>query len=176
ANSSKGTGSGTKKIVKVTVTFTGCVLSGKKCNSAGAAVGEIKTNELEGQIGYIEPKANQEVGQDLWPSSRTAAEKEKHEFSKERLFAEFACEGSTGNKVWGSVIGKLTPVNTLSKTMTLTYAKGTNAGEQAIKKLEGVEGGVEDVLKSNLFGFFELNSNEQTTQTVTYKEEAEIVA
>jgi hypothetical protein len=175
-NSSTGTGSGLKKIVKASVLFKKCTSGIGKCHNVGTE--EIKTTELEGEIGYIEPKANKEDGEDLWPASRTAAEKEKHEFTNKALFAEFTCGIVAGNKVWGSVIGKLTPVNTLVKTteaFTLAYEAGTNAGEQKIKKLEGVEGGVEDVLTSSLFGF-EAKSNEQTTQSVKFEEDVEVKA
>jgi hypothetical protein len=174
ADKSEAEVSGPKKLAKVFVTFTGCASSGVKCNTSGAAAGEIKTKELEGEIGYIEPKANKEVGLDLWPSSRTATEKKNHEFNA--LFVEFECTGFAKSKVRGSVIGKLTPVNTPTKTLTLTYTKGAAKGEQKLKKLEGVEGGVEDVLQSSLNGAAFEKSSEETTDTNTFGEEVTLAA
>jgi hypothetical protein len=172
-SSSTGTASGTKNLVNAVVTFNGCKSSlGGACSNAGAE--EIVTNKLEGQIGYIEPKTNKEVGLDLWPASRTAAEKEKHEFKA--IFVKFTCGTFAGDEVRGGVIGKIANVNSLSTTNTLTYAKGANAGEQAIKKLEGVEAGFENVLEAQLFFFGFKKADEQSTQSVTYEEPAEVKA
>jgi hypothetical protein len=172
-SSSKSTASGTKNVVKATVTFKGCKSSlGGECKNAGSE--EIVTNELEGQIGYIEPKTNKEVGLDLWPSARTATEREKFEFNA--IFVKFTCGGFASDEVKGSAIGQMTLINTLSTTNTLNYEKGTNAGEQKIKKLEGVEGGHEDVLEAQLFFFGFKKADEQSTHSVTFGEAAEIKA
>lgn len=170
AESSTGkTVAGTKQITGVVVTFTGCetAIVGS-CKTPGAKAGEIVTNSLEGEIGYIEPKTNHEVGLDLWPASRKGTEEQKkHEFKA--LFVKFECTIFVKNEVKGSVIGKLTPVNAAASTTgTITYTKGTNKGEQLFKKLEKVEGGVEDVLMSSLnSGAFE-KANQQSTAAVTY--------
>ena len=171
-SSSTGTAESEKKVKKVVVTFEGCeaTIGGikAKCNTAGEVAGKIVTKELEGELGYIN-KATPSVGLDLWPASRTAEEKTKHTFNA--LFVEFECTGFAKSKVRGSIIGELTPVNgAAGKTLTLTYKKGAAKGEQLIKKMETVEGGVEDVLESSLNnGAFE-KSNEETTNTVTFAE------
>lgn len=174
ADSDVGTASGTKKVVKVVVKFTGCTSTlGVKCTTEKAAAGEIITEELEGEIGYIS-KAAKTVGLDLWPSSRTAAEKKNHEFKK--LEAKFVCAGFITSEVRGSIIGKVTETNKKTTKLTLTYVKGAKAGEQELKKLEGVEGEVEDVLESSLNGGAFEKSNEETTDTNTYEEEVELKA
>ncbi len=180
SDTSTGTAKGTKNIEKVAVTFTGCKAKigsiTETCHSTNPAggTGEIITKELEGEIGYIEPKANKEVGEDLWPSARTASEKTSHTF--EKPFAEFECGFFVKNVVKGSVEGKLT-ISGKSTKGELVYAKGTNPGEQKIQKLENVEGGVKDVLMSELnsSGSFE-EANEQTEQEVTFGEAVELKA
>ena len=103
--------SGTDKVKNVLVVFSGCtaVISGNtlKCNSEGQPAETIKTNQLEGQLGYIN-EAGKKVGLVL------KAEAEKG------LFATFTCGTGvleTKIKVRGAgetagMIGEITPVNT----------------------------------------------------------------
>jgi hypothetical protein len=165
---------GPKTVGKVTVKFTGCEAFGFiKCNSVTpkGASGEIITKELEGQIGYSN-EAKKEVGLDLWPSSRTAKEKEEHKF--EALFVEFECTGFANSKVKGSLIGAATPTNTLSTTGTLTYVQ--TSGKQAITSLVGVEGGVKDVLMSSLNGGAFEEAGLTNTDTNTFEKAIELRA
>jgi hypothetical protein len=75
-----------KEVETVIATFKGCSLPllGVKCNSAGAAEGEILTHKLKGPLGYIsgEKTKTPVVGQELTP------EKAKDKF------AEFECSAS----------------------------------------------------------------------------------
>ncbi|MCW3056336.1 MAG: hypothetical protein JWO21_305, partial [Solirubrobacterales bacterium] len=124
---------GAKTVKGVVVTFTGCKESVFKanCNSAGAAAGEIVTNELSGEIGYVN-KATKAVGLDLKPVGE--------------LFAEFNCTGGLLKlKVKGSVIGKLSPVNTATKEFKLEF-KLAGVGKQEIEKFET---GLKDTLETS---------------------------
>lgn len=162
-----------KHVEKATVTFAGCKGEGLKCANQGTE--EIKTNSLEGEIGYISA-AEHTVGLDLWPSSRTAKEREKGKKEFLALFVTFTCGGFVKNEARGSVIGKMTPVgNTLQTTFTLTYSKkGTEKGIQEFNKLENVEEGVPNQLESSIFGGGFEKSNQQGTETVTPAETAEL--
>jgi hypothetical protein len=61
----------TKGVKHVHVTFRECVLDESfPCESEGAAEGEVKTEELDGELGYIE-KATHKVGVVLHPASGT---------------------------------------------------------------------------------------------------------
>ncbi len=104
----------------ITVEYKGCTSAGKKCNSAGAKAGSIKTNELEGNLGYIS-KAGHEVGVLI------------NAVSKGNL-AEFSCEGLQ-IETKGGVIGRATPVNTFTKVGELTFKK--SGSSQEVRKFEG---------------------------------------
>jgi len=75
------------KVGNVHVKFTGCLLLGQvPCNSSGQAEGEIETNPLKGELGYIK-KSAKEVGVLLEPAKKAGA------------FAEFECAGSLNTVV-----------------------------------------------------------------------------
>jgi hypothetical protein len=122
SSSDEGYFTGPKTAGKIKVTFKGCEVDGEKCHSASAAAGEIKTNTLDGEIGYIN-EAKKEVGADLKPESSPNE-------------AEFACGVLPLNVlVKGSVIGVAEPINKFSKEATLTFERlGTT---QLPTKLEG---------------------------------------
>lgn len=110
---------GPKAAGKVVVTFKGCELSGHKCENTGKA-GEVKTNSLQGGIGYIN-KATHEVGVDL------SAESGPYE-------AKFTC-GELEMRVSGSVIGVVTSsINVFTKVAKLDFAQ--SAGHQHVQNLE----------------------------------------
>ncbi len=172
--SATGEVSGAKKVVKVKETFSGCKLASLVCTPN--KTGEITTRELEGELGYIKG-AEKTVGLDLWPSGRTAKEREKHEFNAP--FAEFLC-GSSISRMKGSVIGQLTPVDLKVKAtehFAITYHQ--KAGKQEIEKLEGVEGGAKDVLSLSLAETilpFEETGEESPSGQMKFEEEAELKA
>lgn len=156
SSKSVGTLTSPKTINKITVEYKGCTSNGKKCNSAGAKAGVIKTNPLKGEIGYIN-KAAHEVGADISPESGTN-------------LAEFECEG-VKIETYGSVIGRVEPVNTFSKTSELIF-KGTS-GKQEIRKLEGQS---EDVLHTNFVGIASGLESYQEQTNVNKGEDLEVKA
>jgi opacity protein-like surface antigen len=119
---------GPKSAANVAVTFKGCELAHHTCQNTATA-GEIKTNALKGEIGYIEGgAAKHEVGVAL--TSQTGI-----------YLGEFKC-GELEIRVHGTVIGLVTSTkNAFTKEATLLFQQ--SGGEQRIKKLEG---GPTDVL------------------------------
>jgi hypothetical protein len=128
----KGEFTGDKTVAKVIITFTGCESSGFKCNTAKAEAGEIKTNELNGEIGYLE-KATKKVGLKLVPTGGGN-------------FAEFSCAGIVKVTVRGTSYGEI-KVTGFSKTGELNYeqAKGK-------PKWAKFEGEAENKLESSVGG------------------------
>ncbi|MGO9490061.1 MAG: hypothetical protein ACLQBB_13675 [Solirubrobacteraceae bacterium] len=128
SSSDTGEFTGPKSASKVLVTFKGCELAHHQCENT-ATLGEIKTNALKGEIGYIEGgRAKHEVGVAL------SAETGLYE-------AEFKC-GELELRVSGAVIGLVTSTqNAFTNEATLLFQQ--SAGEQRLKKLEG---GPTDVL------------------------------
>lgn len=132
--------SGSKKARNVVVTFKGCtstiLTEVYKCKTATRNEEEIRTNNLEGELGYIKGIAPREVGLLLKPEAPAT------------LYAEFEClktgKPTVAIKVRGSIIGKIGPLNTLvepsgtTKFFTLEYKKGANAGEPSVKKFENL--------------------------------------
>jgi len=76
-----------------------------KCNSSGQGTGVIQTSPILSLLGYLN-KTTKEVGVLLEPDNTA-------------LFASFECGGIVKIEVKGTVVGKITPVNTKSKTFTL---------------------------------------------------------
>lgn len=136
--------SGLKRIVKAKMSFGGCKV---QFLCTPNETGNFSTAELEGEIGYISA-AEKKVGLDLWPTSRTAAEREKHQFLA--TVAEFQCAASF-SRIRGSIVGQLAPVNKAVKT-TEHFELGyrSSGSKQELSKLEGVEGGAKDVLQLSL--------------------------
>jgi hypothetical protein len=167
----KGEFTGSKTVGKLLTTFKGCKSGLTACNSPKAGAEEIKTTELEGEIGYIS-KAGKTVGLDVWPSSRTKAEKEKNEFKA--VFAEFECAVLFKNVVRGGVVGQLTPVNTMSKTPELTFTQ--EKGIQKLTKLEGVEGGAKNVLENSVNGEAFETIGESVVEKITTEDASETAA
>ena len=152
ADTNVGETNGPKKDV-VTVTFTGCTSSGFKCNSAGAAAGEIKTNKLLSEIGYIN-KAAKEVGLRLKPEGE--------------LFVEFECVGGIVKvKTKGAVIGKYTPVNEMNEKFVLNLK--CVAGKKGVQEIEKFEGGLKETLASSKNGgAFEAACNNSGEDKITF--------
>lgn len=104
----------------VVLTFTGATATGPfgsnvACTGPGLSSGEFVTTSLKGMLVYVKAGSS-EVGIDLQPESGTA-------------FAEFTCGGLQKFVISGSVIGKLTPVNSLTNSFTLTFTE--SAGKQS---------------------------------------------
>jgi hypothetical protein len=158
ASTNSGEITGVKTVSKVKVKFTGCESTGAKCNTTGAAVGELVTEELKATLGYLNA-AKKEVGLDFVPVGTK--------------FIEFSCGTAlVGVKVTGSVICRVTPVNVKSATATVTCKQS-----KGIQEFTKFEGGETAVLKTQI-GIEGLpqQSGEETTATVTATPEAEIKA
>jgi hypothetical protein len=161
---------GGNTVTKVIVIFKGCESEHFKCHTAGQAEGEIKTNELEGQIGYLEKVASGKVGLDLKPKPSN------------ELFAEFECVGGIVKvKVRGDVIGELTPINKKTKTFTLTFAQSKGVQKWTELFLEkpfesGTYEKVKSILETSIGGSAFEQSGEETKDEVIAEEEGEIVA
>jgi len=135
----------------VVVRFFECESSGFKCMSKGAAAGEIVTNELESELGYINA-AKHEVGLDLKPSGE--------------LFVEFECVGGIVKvKTRGSVIGRITPVLEMSNEFTLAFKKVSNPCTQEIERFEGE---LKDTLETSKNGGAFEGACEETTDTIKF--------
>lgn len=145
----------------VVVVFKGCELNGHKCENTGKA-GEVKTNPLKGEIGYVE-KATHKVGVDL------SAETGLYE-------AQFHC-GEITMRVSGSVIGLVTSaINTFTKEATLSFTQ--SGGIQHIQNLEGMP---KDTLSAELAGaggeeFGEAREAGEATEVTNKGEELELKA
>jgi hypothetical protein len=144
--------SGSDRVTNVLVLFTGCTLKVLnetwKCKTAGANVEEIRTNDLEGQLGYIS-KAAKTVGLVLKPKAPNT------------VFATIECTNKAGTvtrkvEVKGEIIGAIIPVNVLiepGEHFTLTYkVEAANKTVQVPNALE--------VLGTQLTGLL-LQSNEE---------------
>jgi hypothetical protein len=120
-----------------TATFTGCETAGLKCTS-GSVVGEIKTNVLAGEVGYIAGKGTEHpiVGIDFKPKTGS-------------YLAEFHCQ-DLNVKVSGSVIGEVAPpYNEFTKEATFVFEQtaGTQrCGGKGKLSCEELEGGIPDTL------------------------------
>lgn len=142
---------------KVVSTFTSCTSLSKKCTSPGAKAGSIVTNNLKGELGYIN-KAKKEVGVLLSPETGT-------------VLAEFNCEGLE-IVTTGSVIGTQTgDINTFSKSSTNTFAVN-GEGFQVVKNFEG---GSTHVLESLINGSGPFESGQEAS-ALNKGEELEIKA
>jgi hypothetical protein len=97
--------------------------SGSKCESTGAKEGEVKTEPLTAELGYVN-KAKGEVGLKEGPS-------------KGELLTRFKC-GENTIEIRGSVIGSITPINKLITSEGHFALEWTLVeGKQAITKFEG---------------------------------------
>jgi hypothetical protein len=115
------------KTVSVRIDFTSCTttaIAGVLCQSPNGAPGEIQTELLLGTLGYVTAPPATEVGLDL--SNPTGGP-----------LAVFFC-GTLKGEVFGSVIGKVTPLNkviTPGKHVGVKFMQ--KAGHQTIKMLLG---------------------------------------
>ncbi|HEV3323504.1 MAG TPA: hypothetical protein VG147_15070 [Solirubrobacteraceae bacterium] len=167
--------SGSDKVKNVLVLFDEC-----KSKVAGTTFtcGSIKTNKLEGQLGYINA-AEHKVGLVLKPQSPAT------------LFAEFECE-TGGNKiaikVRGEVIGEITPISKVTGEhliepgghFTLQYTfNGANHWEQAPNVLtvlgEKKEGLLLETSISNVQSGAFLPSGIETTDEIFPLQSTEIL-
>ena len=134
----EGTGQGKITAAKkgsVIFKWTECRYSLGSCHSAGAKSGEIVSNELSMELGYIKKASKTEpayVGVGLTPSI------------KKGKLVEAECPYGEGTEqklpllIKGGVIGGFDPINRETNKFELEIAEN-GFGEQAIQNLEGNE-------------------------------------
>ena len=141
------------KTATLTLRLTGCEAYNFKCNSPGAAPGEIVSNQLSSTLGYIN-KRKKQVGADLQSASGTTT--------------EFEC-GPAHVVVTGSIIGRITPIN---KKVTAFILEFTQAhGKQKPSKFEG---GPTDVPMGSVNGGTPEEAGVAAKVEITLAEAAEI--
>jgi hypothetical protein len=157
----KGEITGAKLVTKLVVTFTGCeaeTASKKKCKPNGET-GTIKTDEIEGELGYIN-KTAKTVGLELKPEGT------------ENVFVNLTskCLPNEHNAVENGVIGQITPTNTPAKTGKLEFK--ITSRTQAIKEIE-----IGGTMVTNVLTVFEIvEAPLETLQTITFGSEIEVKA
>jgi hypothetical protein len=114
----------------VVLMFSVCEAGGKRCTTPGQKTGNVATNALEGTLGYVNA-AEHRVGIDF-----------KGESGPD--LATWSCEGLE-YEVSGSLIGEITPVNTLTTAYTVTFALQSEVFGEEFQAIKSFEGGVEDV-------------------------------
>jgi hypothetical protein len=139
-STSTGEVSGPKTASDILITYTGCtgnVLGEEDNCQTGTVTGEIKTFDLLGRLGFIS-KAKKEVGILFNPETGKAN-------NPRNLFAEIECVSKNGARknyirIKGSIIGAITPVNTLIEPGgTTEFAEITfkeTSGKPEIKNFE----------------------------------------
>jgi hypothetical protein len=95
-----------------------------RCYNSGET---LVTTTLIGRLGYVS-KASKEVGLLLEPlAGQPFAAKCRSNI-----------DGGVSEEWWGSLIGRMTPVNSFTKSLTLSV-RGKSSGEQELEKFEGEE-------------------------------------
>jgi hypothetical protein len=124
STASTGELTGTKEAKNVLITSAGCEAAGLTCTSAGAKTGEIITNPLKGELGYLAGKGTST------PTVGLLLVQENTGYA-----AEFDCEGVLV-RIQGPVIAEVTgDVNTISTEST--YAFRQSGGIQQFTSFEG---------------------------------------
>jgi len=142
------------------ITFTGCTNAGSRCQGPNGLPGEIVTELLLGTLGYVSrrPKV---VGLDL--SNPTGG-----------ALAVFFCGEDLRMEVFGSLIGRVTPLNKVvapGAHVTLSFAQKT--GHQVIRMLLG---GPLDVPLTSVLGGPLQESGIASTDQLTFAAPIEILA
>jgi len=162
SDTASGEITGAKTAKNIVVVFKECTAVE---GSIMANCGTITTNKLTAEPNYLtNPNSASEVGLDLKPESGTQ-------------FAEFKCTAGIFTvtlKVTGSVVGKITPTNTLTKSYSLVFAQ--TKGKQ---KYEGYFVGstfTKDVLSTSGSTFGAEQSGIEGTDSITTEKEVELSA
>jgi hypothetical protein len=156
-----------KKVTNVIVTFKGCELSNpkNKCNTKGAATGEIVTDPLKGKIGLTNKKAK-EVGEELTPKA-----------GKTKVFVRFECgpvtvevgvkKKETKTEITGNdcIIAPMSPANVMTTTETVVYTG--SGGKQNPEGFYNTKPTKLCHLESHLYEGKESTPWENSTQTIT---------
>lgn len=129
-----GPQSGTIQII-----FTGCKMGKVPCNTPGIAPGTIATGVLSIRFGYLS-KAKKTVGADVIEPAGLP-------------MLTYGCGSATFVKVIGSVVGQVTPVNTLVTPPAVFKLKF--AQTLGFQKFTNLEASPVDILESSFGGPFE---------------------
>lgn len=144
----------------VTIHFTGCTNTGARCQSANGLPGEIVTQSLSGTLGYV-TRVPKVVGLDL--SEPTGGP-----------LMEFVCGEDLRVEVFGSVIGKITPLNkTIAPGSHATLKFVQKEGHQAIRMFAG---GATDIPMTSVLGGPLQESGISSTDLLTFGAPIKIVA
>jgi alpha-tubulin suppressor-like RCC1 family protein len=164
SESGSGEYSGTKEVINVQMTLTGCQRSDKAvCSSESEASGEITTNVAEGVLGItrttvVDGKESRKVGLDLFPLGKVGA-----------LIGPIICVG-TPIEAQGSVIGGVTADKmALSTRLVFVAASGHQKPEQ-------FEAEPRNTLEGVLFGLKPLAMGLKMSVTQANEEAVEINA
>jgi hypothetical protein len=128
----KGTISGEysgSKALTMTLKLVGCFTASgtEKCQSAGAAAGEIVTSALAGRLGFIQDDLQPEVG---------FITKVGVVLSGQPSLLSAECGAAkTPVTVTGAVIGQLTPIDLMTKSFTLAFTQ--SGGAQSPEQFDG---------------------------------------
>ena len=154
-----------KEVGHVKPKFNGCSTSGVKCNSAGAAEGEIKTSPLGGTLGV--EKVGLKEGKEEPKLDKIALELH----SEAGNVAEFSC-GGLPVVVHGSV---LHPVSSDKMLLTATEKFTASKGEQKPDKFAGGPAD-EHILESNTNGGPFEEAGQTISAIATFEEKIEVNA
>ncbi len=129
--------SSAQSVANLTITFTECGVSkskhATKCNSPGAAAGEIRTATLEGVLGF-QSRAADTVALELFPAEEGTA------------FLSFTC-GASETIVRGATFSSIGQVGKSTDRFSLALAQ--SKGKQHV---EHFEGGASEVLEASVAG------------------------
>ena len=149
-----GTFTTSKTLGAVLLRFTGCEAGGRSCSTKGLAAGELQTEHLNGQVGWISA-SSKKVGIALNPAANNGP------------FMEYTC-GTTPVTISGGVITALTAGKMLG-TQTLKYA-----GKKGVQKPERFEGGARDTLSIKEGGGAAVAAVLALSTTLTFEEAIEV--
>jgi hypothetical protein len=107
-------------VLNVKSTFSKCKSLGSPCKTEGGKKETITTETLAGNLGWLN-KAGKVAGESLANQAHPGT----------GYNATFECEGLAKVRVFGAVIGTVTPVGSISKESTTTFAVGPYLGELA---------------------------------------------
>jgi phospholipase C len=155
------------KAAQLQITLTGCKgEGGSDCRSEGASAGEITTNVLRGELGFIR---NRVIGARLVVSVGL----ELKGAGPDLALAAFQCGEAPAQKVLvqGGLIGAVTPHDAATTTSTLTY-RSINSRQRP----ERFEGGLPAASRASFAGSKSERSGLTTQATLTSPERLEVKA
>jgi hypothetical protein len=143
---------GAKKAKNIQLNFKGCKSSGVECTTTGAVAGEIRSNTLEGELGYIEPgtEKTEDVAFALFPAVGT-------------VIAEYTCKEADEEK--GCIVSELKKANVESASFNLLFEEAS--GVQKLLGYEPTLGTPKECKLKVKIGAIEEGDALETSQTIT---------